>query len=87
MLRLGSVVLGVDDVERGVTFWSGALGYEVIRFPDADGFVILRHPSGEGTRLAIQTSGTPAEVHPRLHVASRLQVSLLVRRKSARSFL
>ncbi len=69
MLRLGSIVLGADDVERAVSFWSAALGYEPVRFPEEDnGFTILVPPSGDGTRVAIQRADTPADTHPRIHV-------------------
>ena len=69
MLRLGSIVLGADDVERAVSFWSAALGYEPVRFPEEDnGFTILVPPSGEGTRVALQRAETPADAHPRIHV-------------------
>lgn len=69
MLRLGSVVLGVDDVERAVSFWSEALGYSPVRFPDTDNeFTILVPPSGEGTRVALQRSDTPVQQHPRIHL-------------------
>ena len=30
MLRLGTIVLGADDVDRAVAFWANAFGYEVI---------------------------------------------------------
>jgi catechol 2,3-dioxygenase-like lactoylglutathione lyase family enzyme len=69
VLRLGSIVLGADDVERAVSFWSAALGYEPVRFPDEDdGFTILVPPSGEGTRVALQRAETPADTHPRVHL-------------------
>jgi catechol 2,3-dioxygenase-like lactoylglutathione lyase family enzyme len=69
VLRLGSIVLGADDVERAVSFWSAALGYEPVRFPEEDnGFTILVPPSGEGTRVALQRAETPADAHPRIHV-------------------
>ncbi len=69
MVRLGSVVLGVEGVDRAVSFWSSALGYGPIRFPEAeDGFTILVPPSGEGTRVALQRSGTPADDRPRVHL-------------------
>lgn len=67
-LRLGTVVMGVEDVERAVAFWSAALGYEVVRFDAPDGFTILRPPSGDGTRLAVHRSEAPARPHPRLHL-------------------
>ncbi len=68
MIFLGSVVVGVDDVERAVVFWSQVLGYDPVRFDDDDGFVILRPPSGEGTRVALQRAETPPQDHPRLHL-------------------
>lgn len=69
MVRLGTIVIGADDVDRAVAFWSEAMGYEVVRFEGTEnGFTILRPPSGEGTRLAIQHADTPASDHPRLHV-------------------
>jgi len=62
-------VLGADDVERAVAFWSAALGYEPVRFPgEANGFTILVPPSGEGTRVAIQHAETAADAHPRVHL-------------------
>jgi catechol 2,3-dioxygenase-like lactoylglutathione lyase family enzyme len=69
VIRLGSIVLGADDVERAVSFWSGALGYDPVRFAGEDnGFTVLVPPSGEGTRVAIQRAETPADTHPRIHV-------------------
>ena len=69
VLRLGSVVLGADDVDRAVAFWASAFGYEVVRFPDADdGFTILVPPDGVGTRVAVHRSVTPAQEQPRLHL-------------------
>ena len=62
-------MLGADDVDRAVSFWSSALGYEPVRFPDsANGFTILVPPSGEGTRVAVQRSDTPPQSHPRVHL-------------------
>jgi len=69
MLRLGTIVLGVDDVDRAVRFWSAALGYRPHTFPDSDNdFTILVPPSGEGTRLAVQRSASPVDEHPRHHI-------------------
>ena len=69
MVRLGSVVMGVEDVPRAVAFWSEALRYDVISFDGSENdFTILRHPSGEGTRVALQRSDTPAQEHPRVHL-------------------
>ena len=69
MLRLGTIVLGADDVERAVLFWSSVLGYRPVRFPATeDGFTILVPPSGEGTRVALHRSDTPPEERPRAHL-------------------
>lgn len=69
MLRLGTIVIGVDDVERAVAFWSGALGFDVVRFEEADdGFTILRPADGDGTRVAVHRSEVPAVDRPRIHL-------------------
>lgn len=69
MLKLGTVVFGAEDVERAVTFWVAALGYEPVRFPEADNdFTILVPPSKVGTRVALQQSATPAQQSPRVHI-------------------
>jgi hypothetical protein len=69
VLRIGTTVLGVDDFERALRFWTEALDY-VPRDPigpDAD-FVVLVPVSGEGAHLAIDTSRSPAQEHPRVHL-------------------
>jgi len=69
MLRLGSVVMGADDVERAAAFWAEVLGYDTVRFPSSEnGFTILVPPSGEGTRVALQQAATPVQEHPRVHL-------------------
>jgi catechol 2,3-dioxygenase-like lactoylglutathione lyase family enzyme len=69
MLRLGTVVLGADDVDRAVLFWSEVLGYKPVHFPDdANSFTILVPPSGEGTRVALQRAETAVQEHPRVHL-------------------
>jgi catechol 2,3-dioxygenase-like lactoylglutathione lyase family enzyme len=69
MITVGVVVLGVRDVQRAGAFWTAALGYETRR----DGFggwaTVLQPPDGAaGTRIALQTSETPPQDHPRLHL-------------------
>ena len=69
MIRLGTIVLGADDVDRAVSFWSSVLGYRPVRFPGAeDDFTILVPPSGDGTRVALHRSSTAAQEHPRAHL-------------------
>ena len=71
MLRLGTIVMGADDVGRAVGFWSEALGYDVHHF-DGDNpseFTILLPPDRVGTRVALQRADTaPAQEHPRVHL-------------------
>lgn len=69
MIRLGTVVLGASEVGRAVSFWSNVLGYEPVHFPDADDeFTILVPPTGEGTRVAVHRTSTPAQERPRVHL-------------------
>ena len=69
MLRLGTVVLGADDVDRAASFWAEVLGYEVVRFPgSSDGFTILVPPDRVGTRIAVHRSVTPVQERPRVHL-------------------
>src|SRR5262245_59548816 len=68
-IRLGTIVLGAEDVERAVSFWAQVLGYDPHRFDDSEnGFTILVPPSREGTRVAIQRADTPVQDHPRVHL-------------------
>ena len=69
MIRLGTVVMGAEDVERAVDFWAGVLGYNPVTFDDSENdFTILVPPSGEGTRVALQRAETPVQDHPRVHI-------------------
>ena len=69
VLRLGTVVLGADDVERAVTFWVTVFGYEAVSFPESDDdFTILLPPDRSATRIAVHRSVTPAQARPRVHL-------------------
>jgi catechol 2,3-dioxygenase-like lactoylglutathione lyase family enzyme len=69
VLRLGTIVLGAEDVDRAVAFWAGVFGYNVVTFPDsANDFTILVPPDRMGTRIAVQRTVTPAQEHPRVHL-------------------
>jgi catechol 2,3-dioxygenase-like lactoylglutathione lyase family enzyme len=69
VLTVGVVVLGVADVQRAAAFWTAALGYGV-RSDGLGGWAtVLQPPGGDvGTRIALQTSETPPQDHPRLHL-------------------
>ena len=69
MMRLGTIVMGAEDVERAVTFWSNVLGYGPVPFPsEEDGFTMLVPPSGEGTRVAVHRSEIAPQEQPRVHL-------------------
>jgi catechol 2,3-dioxygenase-like lactoylglutathione lyase family enzyme len=68
MLRIGSIVWGVRDVQRAIEFWCAALDYEPLREPAVD-WAILVPKQGEGPQLAIDgTDSPPAPGHPRHHL-------------------
>ncbi|MER5780823.1 VOC family protein [Streptomyces mobaraensis] len=69
MVSIGSLVLGVDDMERAAGFWSRALGY-VPRdgAVDASFTVLVPATGGAGVQLALMRSETAAERYPRVHL-------------------
>jgi catechol 2,3-dioxygenase-like lactoylglutathione lyase family enzyme len=68
MLRIGSVVLGVQDVARSIEFWQLAIGYELREEPEDDRWAILISPSGIGSQLALMRSEIAPQPHPRVHL-------------------
>ncbi|MFP5298933.1 MAG: VOC family protein [Actinomycetota bacterium] len=70
MLRVGTVVMGVQDLHRAAAFWCAALGY-VFRdgepAPDED-FTVLVPAEGTGTAVALDVSESPVQEHPRVHL-------------------
>lgn len=68
MLRVGSVVLGIDDLQRARAFWQAALGYRAREEPDDDTWVVLVPESGTGPQVALMLSRTPTQDHPRIHL-------------------
>ena len=65
-VRVGSIVIDVNDFARMMAFWQEALGYAARSPPDQDDpFVILRDPAGKGPNVSID--GMPPE-RGRLHL-------------------
>ena len=52
MLRVGSIVLRVDDLELERAFWTAALDY-VARAEDDDDFALLRPSDGKGPNISL----------------------------------
>jgi catechol 2,3-dioxygenase-like lactoylglutathione lyase family enzyme len=70
VLRIGTVVLGVGDVRRALAFWREALGYvprDGKLGPDDDNIVLVP-ADGQGTALNLETSESPVQEHPRVHL-------------------
>jgi catechol 2,3-dioxygenase-like lactoylglutathione lyase family enzyme len=69
MLRIGTVVMGVDDFDRAVAFWTEALDYvprDLIE--EDDDFVVLVPAGADGAHLALDTSRSPVQDVPRVHL-------------------
>ena len=63
MIRIGSIVWGVKDVERAVEFWSAALDYDV-KYHSPDDWAILLPKNGNGIQLSIsKVSSDKAKRH------------------------
>lgn len=57
MIRIGSIVWGVRDLPRAITFWTQALDYRLKREPDED-FAILVPREGPGIQLSLNSAVT-----------------------------
>jgi catechol 2,3-dioxygenase-like lactoylglutathione lyase family enzyme len=67
VLRIGSIVLRVDDLERQADFWAAALDY-VPREQSSDDFVLLRPRDGVGPSLSLDNVPSNVQIPPRLHL-------------------
>lgn len=67
MIRIGSIVLRVDDLQRQTEFWEAALGY-VQRKGDSDDFVQLRPREGAGPNLSLDRVRSNLQIPPRIHL-------------------
>jgi predicted enzyme related to lactoylglutathione lyase len=67
VLRIGSIVLRVDDLQRQTEFWEAALDYER-RDVSSDDFMLLRPKDGVGPNLSLDNVPSKLQVPPRLHL-------------------
>ena len=67
MLRVGSIVIRCNDLERQVVFWEQALDY-VRRPGDDDDFALLRPRSGGGPNLSLDRHRSRYDLPPRIHL-------------------
>src|SRR5215831_11057933 len=66
-VRVGSIVLRVDDLRRQAAFWAAALDY-VPREEQSDDFMLLRPRDGIGPNLSLDLHRAADRVPPRIHL-------------------
>jgi len=66
-LRVGAIVIRVDDLERQKAFWMAALDYDA-RVGDDDTFVLLHPKDGSGPNVSLDRVWAPVQVPPKLHL-------------------
>ena len=67
MVRVGSIVIRVDDLQRQTEFWSAALDY-VPRDENSDDFVLMRPKDGIGPNVSLDRVSSTVQVPPRIHL-------------------
>ena len=66
-LRVGSIVIRVDDLDLERAFWSAALDYEV-RAGDDDTFALLYPPDRVGPNVSLDRVRAPRSIPPKIHL-------------------
>ena len=67
MIKVGSIVIRVDDLALQKAFWTAALDY-LPREGDADDFALLRPRSGTGPNISLDRVPAKVQVPPRIHL-------------------
>ncbi len=67
MLRVGSVVLRVDDLQRQTAFWAAALDY-LPREESDDDFQLLRPRDDVGPNVSLDLHRSELHLPPRIHL-------------------
>ena len=67
MIRVGSIVIRVDDLQRQTEFWTAALDY-VPRDDDSDDFRLLRPRDGAGPNVSLDRVRSTLQIPPRIHL-------------------
>jgi hypothetical protein len=67
MLRVGSIVLRVDDLARQRAFSMAALDY-LPREETSDDFALLRPRAGNGPNLSLDRVNSSVQIPPRIHL-------------------
>lgn len=67
MLRVGSIVIRVYDVDAETRFWIEALDY-VVREPATPDFVVLTPREGSGPNVSLDPAPSERVLPPRMHL-------------------
>jgi catechol 2,3-dioxygenase-like lactoylglutathione lyase family enzyme len=67
-LHLATVVVNVQDMDRAVSFWSAALGYERRESTTDPEFTMLVDPGGRRLPISLQKADAPPKEPVRLHL-------------------
>jgi hypothetical protein len=67
MIRVGSIVIRVDDLQRQTEFWIAALDY-VPRDDTSDDFRLLRPRDGVGPNVSLDRVRSTLQIPPRIHL-------------------
>jgi len=65
-LRVGSIVIRVDDLPTQLAFWTAALDYEVGHADE--GFALLKPRSGSGPNVSLDRVRSEVHIPPRIHL-------------------
>lgn len=66
-LRVGSIVIRVDDLHTQMAFWMAALDY-VPREEPEEGWVVLRPAHGGGPHISLDVRRSEVHLPPRIHL-------------------
>jgi len=67
MIRVGSIVIRVDDLQRQTEFWTAALDY-VPPADDSEDFRLLRPRDGGGPNVSLDRVRSTLQIPPRIHL-------------------
>ena len=68
MIRVGSIVIRVDDLPRQAAFWAAALDYVAREDPNEGDFVLMRPRDGVGPNLSLDRVHSTVHIPPRIHL-------------------
>lgn len=68
MIRVGSIVLRVDDLQLQTAFWAAALDYVPRDDPSSADFVLMRPRDGVGPNISLDRVRSEVHIPPRIHL-------------------